>query len=136
MGADPARRRARSANLGLYLDEPYGETGVWARLPQLAVPTLCIVGTDDTLVPAGNARRLTDTAPQARSVILPDCGRLPQFEWPEATAALIDDFHPHRLSPSHRRDRLRQVRTEAPPFRPGPVTCGEIFSAIRSRSVA
>jgi len=65
---------------------------VWARLPQLAVPTLCIFGADDTLVPAENAHRLTDTAPQVRSVVLPDCGHLPQFEWPEATAALIDDF--------------------------------------------
>jgi pimeloyl-ACP methyl ester carboxylesterase len=25
-------------------------------------------------------------------VTLPDCGHLPQFEWPEATGALIDDF--------------------------------------------
>nr|AFX59903.1 hydrolase [Rhodococcus wratislaviensis] len=90
---DPAHRRALwSATLGLYLDEPFGDRGVWSRLPQLAVPTLCVWGADDPLVPARFADHLTVTAPQVRSVILPDCGHLPQFEWPEATGALIDDF--------------------------------------------
>ena len=91
--ADPGHRRALwSATLGLYLDDPSGDTGVWSRLRQLAVPTLCVWGAGDTLVPADHARRLTATAPQVRSVTLPDCGHLPQFEWPEATGALIDDF--------------------------------------------
>jgi hypothetical protein len=39
---------------------------------------------------ADGHRRLTTTAPQMRSVALPGCGHLPQFEWPEATGALID----------------------------------------------
>jgi len=93
---DTGHRRALwSATLGLYLDEPFGDRGLWSRLPQLAVPTLCVWGADDPLVPARFADHLTATAPQVRSVILPDCGHLPQFEWPEATGALIDDFLTH-----------------------------------------
>ncbi|MFD7011489.1 alpha/beta fold hydrolase [Rhodococcus jostii] len=90
---DTGHRRALwSATLGLYLDEPFGDRGLWNRVAQLAVPTLCVWGADDPLVPARFADHLTATAPQVRSVTLPDCGHLPQFEWPEATGALIDDF--------------------------------------------
>ena len=44
------------------------------------------------LVPAGFARFVTEALPNARSVVLDDCGHVPQFEWPELTARLTTDF--------------------------------------------
>lgn len=93
---DGSHRRALwSATLGLYLDQTCRKETWWSRLAEMAVPTLCVWGECDPLVPAECARHVTDSAPQLRSVILPDCGHLPQFEWPDTTGALIGDFLTH-----------------------------------------
>jgi pimeloyl-ACP methyl ester carboxylesterase len=81
-----------SALRHIYLDEPFGTDGFWDRLPLLRPPALFVWGARDVLVPAGFARHVTAALPTAQSVILPDCGHVPQFERPEQTAALIDEF--------------------------------------------
>lgn len=81
-----------SALRHVYLDEPFGETGFWERLPTLQPPALFVWGERDVLVPASFARFAAEALPHGRSVVLPDCGHVPQFEHTERTAALTRDF--------------------------------------------
>lgn len=76
----------------IYLDEAFGERGFWSRLPALTAPALFIWGKRDRLVPSSFARHVATALPQATSVVLDDCGHVPQFERPEQTAALTRRF--------------------------------------------
>ena len=90
---DSAHRRAAfSATLNIYTDEAFGETGFWDRLPQLAVPALFLWGAADHMVPPKFARYVNEALPQAESVVIPDCGHVPQFEHPELTMRLTRSF--------------------------------------------
>ena len=81
-----------SALRHIYLDEPFGERGFWSRLPSLQPPALFLWGDKDVLVPAGFGKFVAEALPQAHSIVLPDCGHVPQFEHPEQTAQLVRDF--------------------------------------------
>ncbi|HVW80442.1 MAG TPA: alpha/beta fold hydrolase [Mycobacteriales bacterium] len=86
------RRAFYAAMRQIYLDEPYGEEGFWDRLPALGAPSLFVWGDRDWLVPFAFAEHVTRALPQAESVVLPDCGHVPQFEFPDETANLIRTF--------------------------------------------
>lgn len=89
----PANRLATfSALRHIYLDEPFGGSGFWDRLPSLRPPALFLWGDRDVLVPASFGRFVADALPAVRSVVLDDCGHVPQFEHPERTASLVTDF--------------------------------------------
>jgi pimeloyl-ACP methyl ester carboxylesterase len=81
-----------SALRHVYLDEPFGETGFWDRLPALKPPALFVWGEKDVLIPPGFARFVEEALPNGRSVVLDDCGHVPQFEHPEATVDLTREF--------------------------------------------
>jgi pimeloyl-ACP methyl ester carboxylesterase/putative sterol carrier protein len=81
-----------SALRNIYLDEPFGESGFWDRLPSLKPPALFVWGDRDVLVPSGFARFVAEALPNAESVVLRDCGHVPQFEQTEQTADLVADF--------------------------------------------
>jgi pimeloyl-ACP methyl ester carboxylesterase len=81
-----------SALRQLYLDDAFGRSGFWTRLPQMATPALFIWGARDRLVPAGFARHVTDAVPRSVSVTFEDCGHVPQFEMPERTSQTIRSF--------------------------------------------
>ena len=81
-----------SALRHIYLDEPFGGSGFWDRLPDLRPPALFIWGDKDVLVPAGFAPFVTDALPDAHTVVIEDCGHVPQFEHPDLTARLTTDF--------------------------------------------
>jgi pimeloyl-ACP methyl ester carboxylesterase len=81
-----------SALRHIYLDEPFGESGFWDRLPQLRPPALFVWGDRDVLVPAGFARFVEEALPVAKSVVLDDCGHVPQFEYRDLTAQLTREF--------------------------------------------
>jgi pimeloyl-ACP methyl ester carboxylesterase len=81
-----------SALRHIYLDEPFGDSGFWDRLPGLKPPALFLWGDRDVLVPAGFARFVAEALPSAESVVLADCGHVPQFEYREKTAQLTRDF--------------------------------------------
>ena len=81
-----------SALRNIYLDQPFGEQGFWDRLPGLKPPALFVWGDRDALVPAGFSRFVSEALPDASSVVLADCGHVPQFEFPEQTAALAREF--------------------------------------------
>lgn len=86
------RRAFYSAMRQIYLEPPYGEAGFWDRLPLLAPPALFIWGDRDWLVPSAFARHVLEALPEAQSVVLTDCGHVPQYEHPDETADLIRTF--------------------------------------------
>jgi pimeloyl-ACP methyl ester carboxylesterase len=65
------------------------------RLARVRVPTLVIVGEQDTPFVA-HSERMAKTIPGARLVIVPEAGHSPQFEnagvWWEAITAFLDDI--------------------------------------------
>jgi pimeloyl-ACP methyl ester carboxylesterase len=81
-----------SAARQIYLEEPYGEAGFWDRIKGLSRPALFVWGDRDRLVPAGFARHVERAVPDAHSILLQDCGHVPQFEHPERTHAAIREF--------------------------------------------
>jgi pimeloyl-ACP methyl ester carboxylesterase len=81
-----------SAARQIYLEEPYGDNGFWDRLPSLSRPALFTWGQRDRLVPARFARHVEKALPHAASVVLPDCGHVPQYELPDRTNGLIREF--------------------------------------------
>ena len=91
-----ARREHRVAFVAcarqIYLDEAFGLRGFWDKLPGLEPPAMFLWGARDRLVPASFARHVADALPSARTVVLADCGHVPQFEQPDRTAALCREF--------------------------------------------
>jgi pimeloyl-ACP methyl ester carboxylesterase/putative sterol carrier protein len=81
-----------SAARQIYLEEAVGEQGFWERLPALSRPALFIWGEADQLVPARFGPHVTAAVPAARSVVLEDCGHVPQFEQPERMHQLLRSF--------------------------------------------
>lgn len=78
-----------AAARNIYLDEPHGEKGFYARLANLEPPALFIWGDSDRIIPAGFSRHVAAALPSADQVILTDCGHVPQVELPEQTNRLI-----------------------------------------------
>jgi pimeloyl-ACP methyl ester carboxylesterase/putative sterol carrier protein len=76
----------------IYLDDAFGEAGFWRRLPTLRPPSLFVWGDRDRLVPAGFARHVAAALPHATSIVLDDCGHVPQFELPELTHRHVREF--------------------------------------------
>ena len=76
----------------IYLDEPAGERGFWVRLERMGTPSMFLWGDRDRLVPAGFSRHVGRVLPDARNIVLEDCGHVPQFEHPETTHALVEGF--------------------------------------------
>ena len=81
-----------SAARQIYLEEPWGERGFWDRLPGLSTPSLFVWGERDRLVPAAFERHVAKAVPEARSVVMKDCGHVPQYELPDETHELVRDF--------------------------------------------
>jgi pimeloyl-ACP methyl ester carboxylesterase len=81
-----------SAARQIYLEEAHGEQGFWQRLETLSRPALFLWGDADQLVPCRFARHVTAALPEAHSVVLDDCGHVPQFEHPSRTHRLVREF--------------------------------------------
>ena len=57
-----------------------GEDVVDGRLSAIKIPTLIIWGRDDMLIPVSTARALAEDIAGAQTVLLDDCGHVPQIE--------------------------------------------------------
>ena len=68
--------------------------GVVARLGEVAVPVLVVVGADDRLVPAASTSVVAERVPDGRLVVIPSCGHVPHEEAP---AAVVDAVRPFLL---------------------------------------
>jgi pimeloyl-ACP methyl ester carboxylesterase len=87
-----ARIAFHASARNIYLEEPFGPNGFWTRLPELSPPAMFVWGDSDPLVPAAFSAHVHEALPRSRSVILPECGHVPQVELPEQTNALVRDF--------------------------------------------
>jgi poly(3-hydroxyoctanoate) depolymerase len=63
----------------------------WLWLPQIRVPALIMMGSDDPIVPVVNGRILAARLPDARLELM-DCGHLFILTDPARTAELVEDF--------------------------------------------
>lgn len=61
-------------------------------LPRIAVPTLVIVGAEDTLTPVDRAAEMAAAIPGAVLHVIPRCGHLSPLEQPAAVNALLAEF--------------------------------------------
>jgi pimeloyl-ACP methyl ester carboxylesterase len=80
-----------AAARNIYLDEPHGEDGFYARLARLEPPALFIWGDQDTLIPAKFSRHVAKAIPGVDQVILTNCGHVPQVELADITNRMIRD---------------------------------------------
>lgn len=64
---------------------------VWERLPEIAVPTLVVCGTEDTHYVV-DAERMAQEIPGAKLELIPDAGHALNFAQPQAVAAAITRF--------------------------------------------
>lgn len=102
-----ARIAFYAAARNIYLDQPFGEDGMWTRLAELKPPTLFVFGQHDKLVPAGFSPHCEQALPNGSCVVLEDCGHVPQIERPERTHALIGAHIAANLGSSLRRWVMR-----------------------------
>jgi pimeloyl-ACP methyl ester carboxylesterase len=68
------------------------EFDIMDRLGELALPTLAICGTDDTMTPPKYSHFLADRIPGARAVIIPGGTHMVFAEKPDEVNAAIDEF--------------------------------------------
>ncbi|MFN2540251.1 MAG: alpha/beta fold hydrolase [Mycobacteriales bacterium] len=76
----------------IFLEESYGLRGFWDRLPSLGPPAVFVWGDRDRLVPSQFAAHVADALPDAGSIVMEDCGHVPQFEYPAETMAIVRGF--------------------------------------------
>lgn len=69
-----------------------------ARLPQISMPALVLVGEEDRSLPPPLARRIHDRLPDSRLVQIPAAGHLSALEQPGPVNEAILDFLQRRLS--------------------------------------
>jgi len=62
------------------------------RLGELTLPILVITGDDDRIVPTEQSIRLADELPNARLVVIPNCGHVPHEECPQPFLQAVTDF--------------------------------------------
>ena len=63
-----------------------------AELPEIAAPTLVVVGSEDALSPPAEARTMAAVVPNARVVEIPGAAHLSNLENPDAFAAALAGF--------------------------------------------
>jgi pimeloyl-ACP methyl ester carboxylesterase len=86
----------------IYLDEPEGEEGFWARLAQMKPPALYVYGEKDVLITPRFGGRISRALPNAEVQIWHDCGHVPQMEHPDRTAAVMSDFFASARKPTRK----------------------------------
>jgi 3-oxoadipate enol-lactonase len=68
-------------------------------LPSLGVPTLVVVGAEDTLTPPADSEAMASAIPGARPATIPGAGHLAPMERPGAVAAALSSFFGSVLAP-------------------------------------
>jgi len=67
----------------------HGPVSLWAAAAQVRAPTLLVYGLNDKLVDPRTSARAARTYPDARLVLLPDCGHVAQMEHPDEVARAV-----------------------------------------------
>jgi pimeloyl-ACP methyl ester carboxylesterase len=105
-----ARIAFHASARNIYLEEPSGPNGFWSRLPELEPPAMFVWGDEDPLVPLAFSRYVRDALPEARQVVLDQCGHVPQVEHPVDANALVHDFIGHARASAAERAKKRVGR--------------------------
>jgi pimeloyl-ACP methyl ester carboxylesterase len=61
-------------------------------LKKVTVPTLVVVGEEDTIAPVSDAEAIANTVPDSKLVRIPECGHLSAVEAPQAFSAALREF--------------------------------------------
>lgn len=67
-------------------------SGLAESLGALRLPILVITGDDDRIVPTAESIRLAGELPDAKLVVIPACGHVPQEECPQAFLQAVNQF--------------------------------------------
>jgi pimeloyl-ACP methyl ester carboxylesterase len=135
-----ARVAFSSAARSIYLEEPKGPNGFYTRLADLEPPAMFVWGDQDPLVPLAFSRSVRHALPDARQVVLEECGHVPQVEHPADANSLVHDFivHAHaghaeravaRLGRAARRLRPVHLNGNGHPHRNGDAEAAKAESA-------
>jgi 4,5:9,10-diseco-3-hydroxy-5,9,17-trioxoandrosta-1(10),2-diene-4-oate hydrolase len=62
------------------------------ELPRLRMPTLVVWGTEDRVLPCGQARDALARLKKGSLELVPNCGHLPHVERPERFVSILDGF--------------------------------------------
>jgi pimeloyl-ACP methyl ester carboxylesterase len=87
-----AAMAANRATLETYAGRTMADSGLLDRLPTITIPVLAIWGEADRVVPAEHGRAYAKAIPNARFLLLPEAGHMPQFETPGRLLAAVRDF--------------------------------------------
>jgi pimeloyl-ACP methyl ester carboxylesterase/quercetin dioxygenase-like cupin family protein len=80
------------AALGVYAGRAMADPSLLDRLPSVTVPVLVIWGEADRMIPVEHGRAYAKAIPDARFLLLPEAGHLPQFEAPDRLLTAVWDF--------------------------------------------
>jgi len=87
-----AMMAANRAALGVYAGQAMADPGLLDRLASVTVPVLVIWGEADRIIPVEHGRAYAKAIPNARFLLLPESGHLPQLEAPDRLLAAVRDF--------------------------------------------
>ena len=91
--ATPGGRIAFLASArNIYLENPFGRNGFYARLSQLEPPALFVWGSHDTVIPPAFGRHVARWLPSAEQIVLDGCGHVPQVERSADCTRLVEEF--------------------------------------------
>jgi pimeloyl-ACP methyl ester carboxylesterase len=62
------------------------------HLAEINMPVLVITGDDDRIVPTADSVRLSQELPNAKLVVIPQCGHVPHEECPQAFLEAVNEF--------------------------------------------
>ncbi|MDQ3646160.1 MAG: alpha/beta fold hydrolase [Actinomycetota bacterium] len=86
----------------IYLEEPEGDNGFWARLAAMRVPAYYIFGQRDYLISSRFSGRVSEALPNARVEVWRNCGHVPQVEMPDRTARVMLEFFASTRAPKRK----------------------------------
>lgn len=100
--SDPARAAVRAAWRAEIASRPRGivravrgvieRHGMMAEMKDVRVPTLVVVGEEDTATPPPKARRIHELIPGSRLARIPQAGHSSTVEQPDAVTGVLSDF--------------------------------------------
>ena len=96
--AQKAMMAANRGALDVYAGRAMADPGLLDRLPSVTVPVLVIWGEADRIIPVKHGRAYAKAIPNARFLLLPEAGHLPQLEAPDRLLAAVWDFASRRDS--------------------------------------
>ncbi len=70
----------------------FARKSVLDNLPQVEIPTLVIVGEEDTATPPSKARNMAEAIPGARLEVISKAGHISTLAEPARVSALLEEF--------------------------------------------